>query len=139
MTAMTEQELREKLAKALHGKPDPSVLFEYKTYDNFWQHMASSPAVDRLVEFATQYGDTREREGREWHEINVSDELTYPPFDTPVLARMAYDNKKFEPIYIVVKHVDEDDCSWRTSDGDELSYWVNVTHWQVIAELKEEV
>lgn len=130
MTAMKEQELREKLNnrfESVCAEGHQKSCGEYQT------------AVDDVMQLITQYGDTREREGREWHKINVSDESTYPPFDTPVLARMAYDNKKFEPIYIVVKHVDEDDCSWRTSDGDELSYWVNVTHWQVIAELKEEV
>lgn len=127
MTSTEQDKLRE------------AILLEFKNVHRLAPADYTENCTNVVMQLITQYGDTREREGQEWNKINVSDGSTYPPLDTPVLARMTYDNKKFDPIYIVVKHVDEDDCDWRTSDGDELSYWVNVTHWQAIAELKGEI
>jgi hypothetical protein len=58
-----------------------------------------------------------------------------PPVGQMVLCHITYDGSP-EPTYAVLKHVDEDDCDWRTADDDsELSYWVNVTHWKPFVHL----
>lgn len=70
-TTPDDEWLRIEIAKALHGRPDPSVLFDYDTYDKFWEYMASSPAVNRLVQLIHSRDTKRDIEIR----INESKDI----------------------------------------------------------------
>ena len=75
-----------------------------------------------------------------WINIKIADGeyLNAPSNDRPVLVKLQHFNSK-EVRFAVLKKVDEDDCDWRTVDGNsEISYDWNVIRWCEIYEPRED-
>jgi hypothetical protein len=103
------------------------VLYWRRTPDGEWVQYSQSELTSMCLDKMNK-----------WFKV-VPDKMdTYPPIDIPVLSIIQNSNT-FVTHYITIKHVNEDDCTWRTiDDGSELSYCWDVLWWQNITPPKSE-
>ena len=70
-----------------------------------------------------------------WNDIYVENGkyVNAPEYNRPILAILQWSSGKTLPA--VIKHVKEDDCSWRNVDDDsEISYFLDVIKWMYVPE-----
>jgi hypothetical protein len=127
--------LRARIIEVLHLSRDLQgqlVLVDYEDVVSDW-----SFAIDELIALVEADRSAAVVEA-EQHNQWYSCKEQMPPYDELVVCRFEYFNKKFEPSYAVLKHVQEDDVCWRTADDNsefnEMS--ATVTHWRPLARLQ---